>query len=422
MPGSSIFTALSSRKIATLIGKAVKRVIYAAPGIQPEPAKALVELYSQLLRPELTIALDFDEQTLRMGYGSLEAAKSLRDAGVEIKHSPGFRCGILIVDDDGWTFTPVAHYLEAEPQSDETPNAVVLSREQVRELAVRLSPESRREAVQQAATPEVADKIAELPIELGENSISINHFAKVSEAIKAAPPVKFDVVRQVRVFEPYLQYVEMHLSGAAIQKHRVQIPADLQALGASDDLKGRLRTTFDLLEEKSKLSSKSLEDELKQIRDDLTPSLGKNHGRAVLKAAKPHFETRIETFREKLADHQREVSKNLQADLDKSRDQVVAYYLPLAMAKPPDSVIGGSMIQPPPKEAFEKWLCRRLETVFPKAEKLIQKMVLEVQFKDVTFETLNRPDFITAVKKAFPAENWDKVYSEFKAAGEREKE
>jgi hypothetical protein len=31
----------------------------------------------------------------------------------------------------------------------------------------------------------------------------------------------------------------------------------------------------------------------------------------------------------------------------------------------------------------------------------------------------NEPDFIDAVKKAFPDQNWDKVYSEFRAVEEK---
>jgi hypothetical protein len=45
-------------------------------------------------------------------------------------------------------------------------------------------------------------------------------------------------------------------------------------------------------------------------------------------------------------------------------------------------------------------------------------MILEVRFKDVTYETLNHPDFFEAVKAAYPDVDWDKAYSEFKAAGE----
>jgi hypothetical protein len=45
-------------------------------------------------------------------------------------------------------------------------------------------------------------------------------------------------------------------------------------------------------------------------------------------------------------------------------------------------------------------------------------MVLEERYKDVTFETLNRDDFLEMVRKAYPDVDWDKAYSEFKAAGE----
>jgi hypothetical protein len=57
--------------------------------------------------------------------------------------------------------------------------------------------------------------------------------------------------------------------------------------------------------------------------------------------------------------------------------------------------------------------------VFPKAETLIQKMHLEVRYKDVTFETLNQEDFLFAIKEAFPHIDWQKAYQEFRAAGEK---
>jgi hypothetical protein len=59
-----------------------------------------------------------------------------------------------------------------------------------------------------------------------------------------------------------------------------------------------------------------------------------------------------------------------------------------------------------------------LNRVFPNAESLIQEMKLDERFKDVTFETLNRDDFLESVKAAFPNVDWDKAYDEFRAAGE----
>lgn len=49
-------------------------------------------------------------------------------------------------------------------------------------------------------------------------------------------------------------------------------------------------------------------------------------------------------------------------------------------------------------------------------------MKLDECFKEVTFETLNRKDFLESVKTAFPDLDWDKAYDEFKAAGKRPRE
>lgn len=422
MSSTPVFSAFSSGRIAKLILNATTRVVYAAPGIHDEPAAALMELTQGLFSPHLTVSLDFDERTLRMGYGSLEAIELLRKAEIGITHAPGFRSGILIVDDRGWIFTPIARYLEDDPHSDETPNAIELSQAQVESFAIRFCASTRFEAAHAAHVekgPDAAAEIAELPHELGINQVGHEHFAEVKKAIAVAPPVKFDVVRQVRVFEPYLQYVELKLTGAAIQKHKVRIPTDIQKLGSSKDLEGRLRTTFDLIEKSSTLSSKDLEGELNEIRKNFTPSLGKNHGRVVLKNAKPLLDRRIAELTAKLEKHQEAVREALEQTLNESRKQVVDYYLPLAEAQPPDSVAGQSLLDEVSVEQLRKWLDRKLSQAFPSADDLIEAMSLEVSYKDVTFETLNRADFLQSLKEAFPDVDWDKAYHEFRAAGEK---
>lgn len=417
MSGLSLFLALSSHRIAGLIRQATKHVCYAAPGIQSEVAAALVELKQKSPDVSITINLDFDEKTLRMGYGSLEAVESLRANGIDPVHFAGFRSSILLVDRDGWVFTPTALYLEPEPHSDETPNAFRLSSDQVRELFMRLSPPARTEAIELAVTKEESQQIAAIPLEVSTQRIETTYFTEVKNAIIQAPPVQFDVARQVRVFEPYLQYVELSLTGAAIQRHRIRIPKSIPGLGSSTDIEGRLQTTFDLIEQRGSLSSDALEKELNEIRKNLTPSLGKEHGRVVLKSVKPHLNKRIDEFRENLSKHQEKIKADLQKYLDESRKQVVDHYLPIAKSSPPDSLIG-RLFGPPTEDDIRLWLERELDKVIPKAEKLATKMILEVRFKDVTYETLNHPDFFEAVKAAYPDVDWDKAYSEFKAAGE----
>lgn len=49
-----------------------------------------------------------------------------------------------------------------------------------------------------------------------------------------------------------------------------------------------------------------------------------------------------------------------------------------------------------------------------------ENMKLDERYKDVMYETQNRDDFLNSVKEAFPRVDWERVYSEFRAAGERQ--
>lgn len=368
----------------------------------------------------LTVCLDFDDRTMRMGYGDIDAVKLLRDASISVRSMPGLRTALVIADDVGFIFTPTALYLEPESTSGAALNAIRMSSAQIEEALARLSPAAKAIAVAQAKTTEEKRRIQALPLDVGSEEVSDVQFSKIATTLKEVPPIRFDLARQVRVFEPYLQYVELSLTGAAIQRHRLAIPPSIQKLGSSKDLENRLRTTFELIEKGSKLSSKPLEDALNDIRKNFTPSLGKDHGRVVLKAAKSHLIERLTTFREKLKKHQADVAAELQKHLDESREQIIAYYLPRVIETPPDALLGQLLSGKPSDDDARYWLKEELDLVFPRAESLIQEMKLNERFKDVTFETLNRKDFLESVKVAFPKVNWDTAYDEFRAAGERD--
>jgi hypothetical protein len=416
----SLFRSLDSAAIAAEIQKAQHSVCYAAPGIQQAPAKAMVDVARRIGPKLLTVCLDFDERVMRMGFGELGAVKLLRDAEIVVRSTSGLRTGLVIVDHEGYIFTPTALYIEADQRATDAPNALRLSRDQAMEALARLSPTAKEIAIAMAKSDAEKERIRKLAVEVPSEPVSKDQFASVQKRLAEAPPVQFDVARQVSVFNAYLQYVELKLSGAAIQRRRVVIPPTIQMLGGSEDLEGRLRTTFDLIEKGGKLSSKALEDALNEIRKYYTPSLGKDHGRVALKAAKPYLEAELAIFREKLKAHQEKVQAELQGKLDESRKQIVEYYLPRVVESPPPSM-RGQFLKFGDYECGV-WLNVELDRVFPEADALIEKMQLDVRYKDVTFETLKQKDFLEAVKEAFPRIDWEKPYKEFLAAGEKGRE
>jgi hypothetical protein len=414
-----MFERLTTGKMAKLIEMAQKRVLVAAPGIRSPVADALVATAARVGRANVLVTVDCDESVMRMGYGDLWAVQRLHQAGICVGQSSGFRAAVLICDDRGWVYTPIALYLEAEPQSDETPNALRLLPEQVQEIAVRLSPHERAVAIQAATSPEERSRLEEMTTEVGIHPVAEEDLKVVADNLKEAPPVAFEIARQVRVIQPYVQYVDMNLSGCAIERHRVPIPKTIQRLGASQKIERRLRTTFDLIEEDSKLSAKELDDELRKIREAFTRHLGKPWGRIMLRTAKPKLDERIAKLREKLEKHKTVVQTKLAEHIGRSQADIVDYYTPMVAKNPPDELSGQLLSRTPEKDQIQAWLKQKLDQVFPAAEALIKSMTLDVQFRDVTVETLHEQGFGEALRKAYPHVNWDKPFSEFAAITER---
>lgn len=64
MNNSELFCHLSSGRIAELIRTTEGAVCYAGPGIQQEPAKAMVEVANRIGPELITVSLDFDERVI----------------------------------------------------------------------------------------------------------------------------------------------------------------------------------------------------------------------------------------------------------------------------------------------------------------------------------------------------------------------
>ena len=420
-----IFLSLNSIEVAKLIRAARRSVCFAAPGILREPANAMVEVAARIGPELVTVCLDFDEKVMRMGFGEMEAVNSLRNANIEVRTVQGMRTGLVIVDGEGYIFTPTALYLEAEDRPADAPNAMRLSREQAKEALARLSPVAKAFAEALADTEEERERIREQAVEVPSEPVADQKVKEVEKRLTETPPVQFDIARQVRVYSSYLQYVELELKGAALQRRRLTIPPGVLNLGDSEELRGRLRTTFEVIEKNSQISwsSELLEDYLNWIRDELTRMLPNGAGRIVLKSEKPQLDKRLEEFKKELEQHRELVREELRDTMEKALGQIVQYYLPRILESPPYDLRRQIIRAEPAVEEARDWLDRKLKPVFDKAfdrlQSDVEKMQIVVRYKDVTYETLKQADFLRSVKEAFPHIEWDRAHEEYRAAGEK---
>ena len=401
-----LYCLLTSAKMAELIRGAEQRVCFVGPGLQKEPALAMTSVANQIGLHRLAVSVDFNERVFRMGWGDVDAVKILRDAGIRVGDSRGLRSGLLIVDDSGFSYTPNAYLLESE--SGPRLNALRLSPRQTREIANRLmcplDSDESDEPLHVVDLPGVPTEVEE------------HQFTEVKKRLDEAPPMKFDVARQVNVFAPYLQFVELGLQGTELERKTYRIPRSLTEVGPFRDLDGRMKTTFELIatEQKTDLSARNLRAELDQIRKEYTRELPSaiGRGRVFLKARKREMRARLDQAQNNLKRHQGYLKTSLQQALDDSKGRVIDYYFPRLRETPPTNLLSQCNDHPTTRD-IRLWIGGCLSD-FPRADAVVNKMKLRVEYKDVTYETLNNEGFVEWVTKAFPDVDWDKPLQEFK--------
>ena len=114
------------------------------------------------------------------------------------------------------------------------------------------------------------------------------------------------------------------------------------------------------------------------------------------------------------------MEKSLAGKLQHSCEQLIEHLSVLVERAPPDALLGQISTPKPTKNQIRSWLHHELSRVFPKPSDLIKGMTLDVQFRDVTYETLTEEGFGEKLRQAYPHVDWDKPFAEFDSAREQD--
>lgn len=404
-----VFEGVHDAFIARQIRRAIVRVLLAAPGIREGTAEALADALERVGADRVELVVDCDEQVARLGLGDVAALERVMASGVRVRHAPGLRVGVLICDDAAWVFSPTALVVSAEVHSSETPNAIVLSPEEARRIALSLSTSMRDEGEE----PQVNHILPEVGIQ----RVSHEQLANTQKALKELPPRDFDVARQVRVFDAYVEFVEMTLEGFEFKRRKVRLPPHLVAAADDKEVAGRLSTTFEPIRALDDDNLAGLKEEFSWIREEFTGVVSP-HGRVILRRRKAEFQKAIEALKKRIDTARQAAQGKLAKEIGKARDGLLGHLERNRNLQPPRWQ-RRYFEEPTPEEGRMRWLAGELDRILPTAESLVEGLKLTVQYKGVTHETLSEPSFLQALRKAFPGEPWDKPMDEYMAARER---
>lgn len=207
----ALFETLEGAVIAARIRNAGRRIMLCTPGFDDIVGTALIEAHRRLPEGSVDVIVDGSDQAARLGYGYFNAVKQVSDAGVPIRVEPGLRLGLLVVDEQGWTFTSPPLLVDATMEAGAAPNAMALTAQQVAEAVSALV---RRPA------PEGTSPTASQP-ELGQRIATPAEIEKTHAALTVDAPQRFDVARKVTVFNAFVEFVEIELLGTQLGRQRV---------------------------------------------------------------------------------------------------------------------------------------------------------------------------------------------------------
>jgi len=375
-------TVATDATVAELISRASERLVILAPAVTKEVAEAVRERASVMDSGSITVILDSDPETYRLGYGDLEGLHCLQAAGEEfgftLRRQPGLRICVVVVDDKTLVFTPTPRLIEAGPNTFGAANAIFIG-----------APPSA--LLKDVMVPSNGDA------RLGREELSFEDVERVKVNLEKNPPQQFDIARRMRVFNAFYEFAELELSGVQIDRKQVRIPNHLNGL-ASKSARERLRSTFQLIADGDKLSGLHLRQDRDLIARRFMLAVPK-FGNLVERAHKEEFQHEVEGLRKRVVAFKKELEEKLGASMQKSLSELVKALLPAVRRRPPIEWCLSDGTKPS-AGACEKFLLQDLTKAFGSASQLIGGMEVRLQFKGITHETLTNSDFLDAGHKA----------------------
>jgi len=262
---------------------------------------------------------------------------------------------------------------------------------------------------------------------VGLDPVTHEQIRSTEENLAQAPPVRFDLSRQVRVFTTMFQFVEFELKGCYISRKKVKMPSYLVGLSGDREVESRFHAQFDLIDNElarrtvdsgMAVTEGSLKEKKLRIARQFMIQL-KRFGTVVMRANKAAFVAAVDDLRLDVKKFQKEIESFLEKQISESVKRLTEALLPSVVKSPPEDYMRyiGSH---PSMDQIEKALTSDLERAFGKASDHIGEMSVSLVFKDVAYESLADVQFLSVAKQAIPGlETW---YEEFDALRTNEEE
>jgi hypothetical protein len=133
----NFISKIDYQQLITIAFDAKDRLLISLPGIDDTLAEALLAVKHDV---EIKVVIDNSEDSIRNGYGEIDAIEKLRNRNISVRECSGNLVSFIIADEDGYFLFPQSRIFAAEPSG---PNAVSIDPITVQLLALNYFPDAK---------------------------------------------------------------------------------------------------------------------------------------------------------------------------------------------------------------------------------------------------------------------------------------
>ena len=383
------------------------------------------------------VVIDLDDEMDRCGYGQTSGVRTLQDEGATLHRRAGLRVAALTAPGIGVVWSPIAK--RVDPIDRVSVNGIWMEGPEQRELLCWISrmmgeqetsqsvPDLGRRDIpasdsQTTCEPDigpregidVGEQDATAKEETGEYSVSqvVHHgpapiepelhvldlreqdLKQVESHLSEHPPRDFQKEKETEVYQDYVGFIEIHVTGATLAKATtLAIPDDLTELGLGTDLRNRLseRMRIDLTDTVD-LGARDVNRRVDAFREIFTKQMGPPLGRVYKKSEWDIMQT-------KWAEIQRlveEANAKIERFMHKAVDKIIA-----------DAAEGWakSIAEHPNVKARGPYTAVKIQSMLNAQwdrRHRATRMRVRLFVKDLTWGTLNDPAVRRKIEEAYP--------------------
>lgn len=412
MTTTQYFRSLTQHELIDIVKATQKNLFLCLPAIHEELAEAIIHLAESnshnVMQIDIQLIIDFDSQTFRQGYGDFRSIENLIKRNIPIQSLPDNRISFIISDGTGYYL-----FIESRsliPADKKTINAIRIDPVSL----VRLKKFFFGLVTKIDFEDELTNAIIDESIQLEKaNDLLSSQIAPVipilgsklkdvAEDLQQNPPLNPDYKRIVEFYSNKFQYVKLKFEGSKLQYKKIEIPT--KALPIADaTLKKRLEAKLNLFDKQDYevvfAPLMAIKEDVEELRGRYLTKVKSREESLLNKLQKQNFESEVTLLKAKLSATQQQLMTGIAKLINGTKNNLLDELIDFFKENPKTLFAGYPNLWQDDPDYLDVYAETKAHEIiyrikWPDAHFLVNEFNLEVQYSDITFESLKNQQFI----------------------------